>query len=287
MKVKVDAGYFFTASSGSLTSIPATRSGLFVTPVTDNRIDRLLMTSRGTLSIVKGTCNPSPTPPTIPGGKFPVCAVSLTIGTSEIVNSQITDERVSSMLVVSTSGRAVYENADSPATWTCPQGVTTIYVTACAGGGGGASAYVSGGVWNAGGGGTAGQHKLKQSYTVVPGTDYACTIGGPGAAGGAGGLNNGGTGGNTRIATLFTLTGGAGGQHSVGFTGATYAWSLPGLGGVLGSGGRGSLIQGGAGQYAEAASGYGGGGGGAAIIAFGTTGQQGGQGGYGILVIEW
>ena len=99
------------------------------------------------------------------------------------------------------------------ASFTVPAGVTTIYVSGCAGGGGGggsigvgASTVVSGA-----GGGAAGEFLVRQPYSVTPGQVLAVTVGSGGSAGGVGG--NGGNGGATALGALFTLAGGTGGLH--------------------------------------------------------------------------
>jgi hypothetical protein len=178
-------------------------------------------------------------------------------------------------------------------TWTCPAGVTQIYVTASAGGGGGGggtSAASSGG----GGGGGAAIHKTQ--YAVTPSTIYTTTIGAGGTAGAVGG-GLGGTGGTTTIPTLFTLLGGAGGANYIGGAGGTNAAKGTGGGGAgdsynpggtgggniagaVGGGGQGGLLTDTAGVGL-----YGGGGGGG---AGGLAGQgAGGAGGAGFILIEY
>ena len=60
--------------------------------------------------------------------------------------------------------------------WTCPEGVTTVYIDACGGGGGGA--YSSPGATGGGGGGGAAA-VIGASISVTPGVTYTVTIGEP------------------------------------------------------------------------------------------------------------
>ena len=183
----------------------------------------------------------------------------------------------------------------SSGTFTVPTGVTTIYVSGCAGGGGGGagagnnngqSSLVGGG---GGGGGGAGQSVLKQSFSVTSGATITVTIGAAGTAGaggvvGAGGA--GGAGGNTTLTggASLTLTGGTGGSG-----GAAVVSNAIGQGGGGGSGGAGfpNGSAGGDGNYAglggAGASSPFGGGGGSGRAATNTSAYQVGSaaGGYG------
>lgn len=204
-----------------------------------------------------------------------------------------------------------------------PPGVTTVYVTGCAGGGGGGGGQTVGAatIFSGAGGGGAGESVVRLPISVVPGTSYPVTI----AAGGAGGAVNadGGGGGNTQFGTagaLLNLAQGAGGLKSVavaypntiggpagggGYPSGGYGGDVAGQGpggtggagggsplGGGGAGGRGALA-GGATIPGNSASGYGAGGGGAGgAYAAGaspgaTTGNAGGAGTPGILIVEW
>lgn len=204
--------------------------------------------------------------------------------------------------------------------WICPAGVTTAYLSGCAGGaGGGASALVGSpvGTGGGGGGGGAGQAVIREPVTVVPGTSYAVVIGAAGAGGtpATGQGNPGGNGGNTTFGgTLLVLTGGtgggggltsstvpAGGAGGSGFPPGSYGTDgTPGIvsgqggGGAGGSGpfgGAGGSTRGGqnAGIPGYGASGYGAGGGGgsAAYNATSQGGKAGGPGTPGLLIVEW
>ncbi len=173
-------------------------------------------------------------------------------------------------------------------TWTCPAGVTKVYVSMCGGGGGGGThneTYHYGG-----GGGGSGKAVVNYPVTVTPGTGYTANIGG-GGAGGSGNSSNGSTGGSTVFGTLTVLGGGGGGGGGDGGGGGGgstssiyigYAQSGESGGGENASGGGGGgLFGGGGGGGGNAGTGYGAGGGG-----IGSTSTAGaGSGGY--ILITW
>lgn len=168
--------------------------------------------------------------------------------------------------------------------WTCPAGITQIYVDAAAGGGGGGYGP---GASNGGGGGGGGDAVISAPYTVTPGTAYIVTIG----AGGTGGISGTAAtaGGNTSLGSLFTLVGGglgvqsgaggaAGGVNgSAGLTGRAASinttQSIGGTGGgsLWGAGGGAAVLIG----NGQIASGFGGGGGGSAGTGLGGSGSPG------------
>lgn len=132
----------------------------------------------------------------------------------------------------------------SSSTWTCPAGVTTAYISGCAGGaggGGGGGSPGAGASSGAGGGGGAGASAMKQPVTVVPGTVYTITIGAGGIGGNGGAIGASGSdgtdGGNTSFGALLTLTGGGRGFGGGGVNPSNLGG---GLGGSYGGGGGGS-----------------------------------------------
>lgn len=207
----------------------------------------------------------------------------------------------------------------SSGSWTCPENVTTVYLSGCGGGGGGGGGGgapdVSTKTSSSGGGGGAGIATIKQAVTVVPGNVYTITIG-SGGAGGNGGASAGngsyGTGGgSTSFGGLFTLNGGGRGSPGSaaigssgnpiggdggfpgGSTGTTGSQNLivPSVGGAGGTGpfgtgagaSRGSTGAGssaGSGSASPVGSGYGSGGGGGAGT-LGATGSAGNNGSAG------
>lgn len=209
----------------------------------------------------------------------------------------------------------------SNGTFTIPEGVTEIYVSATAaggggggGGGGGASAYFGAG----GAGGGAGEYIVKKQFDVSSVSTISITVGGAGSGGSgttAGG-STGSAGGSTIIGSLQSLGGGQPGQGGSngngalpvggGIGGSGYPRGEDGENGFLnspggggGNGGNSAFGGGGSGRRAEyagtgysagSASGYGAGGGGGGGIIGGSgsySGGNGGNGAPGIVIIEW
>lgn len=82
-------------NGAALQEIAPNSTDALVAPVTYGRIDRLVLDRyTGAVSIVAGEESVTPEPPAIPGGKLPLARVALTPGQTEIVNADITDERV-------------------------------------------------------------------------------------------------------------------------------------------------------------------------------------------------
>lgn len=93
MTVRLDAGRVL--ASGDVTQIAAQSTGTITAPVTNPRIDRVVVDSAtGAVSVITGSEGASPSAPTIPSGKEPVASVYLTTSHTVIANSDITDERV-------------------------------------------------------------------------------------------------------------------------------------------------------------------------------------------------
>lgn len=124
-------------------------------------------------------------------------------------------------------------------TFTVPEGITTVYVTACGGGQGGQNYD----------GGNAGELIYRKDFTVTPGKVLAITIGAGGKAGADGGA--------TVIGDLITLSGGnsttvynnpqtgepmAGGEQGYS-TSAREATSGDGADGINSEGGKGSTAK--------------------------------------------
>lgn len=206
--------------------------------------------------------------------------------------------------------------------FTVPEGVTVISITACGGGGGGhtkGSYSYSGASFGSGGGGGAAVFGLK--HTVTPGQVIRGTVGAKGAGSGDGYAGNNGKA--TTINGIITLAGGKGASYDGtpgrpggpggGFGGHCLIQdevaneysifpSQPGTNGVTGAGGGagsfsggggggGSLGAGGAGDmdYEDASSpirnGEKGGGGGGGYYA--SDDSRGGNGGDGYVKFSW
>jgi len=94
----------------------------------------------------------------------------------------------------------------STSTWTCPSGISKVYVKLCGGGGGGGGR----GEGNASSGGGGGGGAYVEGYlSVTPNTVYTITVGNGGSLGA---LNTGGgIGGVSSFSTLLSASGGNGG----------------------------------------------------------------------------
>lgn len=182
-------------------------------------------------------------------------------------------------------GTAVFT---STATWTCPAGVTTVYIDACAGGGGGAYGTLNA---TGGGGGGGAQAVRRSAVNVSPGETYTITIGLGGVAGVVGSVD-GGNGGATSFGSLISLAGGIGGKNdgtgsAPGGGGGTYGISGNYTSSLSSGGAGGQSIFGSSGpagngiQVGQGGGGYGAGGGG------GAGGQAGGGGANGWMQIWW
>ena len=139
----------------------------------------------------------------------------------------------------------------SNGTFTVPNGVNIIYVTACGGGGAGAAGW---GYYTCygGGGGGGGALCYKRPFQVTPGQQISITVG----AGGKGAAfsrsattNKAANGGSTVIGSLITLPGGTGGGGCKGPTSdGGYGFgpmSKGGAGGAGAGGGGNGTVSGG------------------------------------------
>ncbi|MGI4850228.1 MAG: hypothetical protein ACRYGK_19135 [Janthinobacterium lividum] len=222
-----------------------------------------------------------------------------------------------SLAINPNSGRLLnVQRFTSSGSFTVPDFIYKIFMSATAGGGGGGG----GGGSNAGiptsgagaGGGAAGQSIQRQEFAVTPGQVIPITIGAAGTGGtGAYGSNPGAAGslgGSTVIGSLITLTGGgngAGGANNGG--GGVGGQGFPngsdggdstsnqptGNGGMgssspFGGGGGAGRAGGGTGAPGRGSAGYGSGGGGGGG-SYGPTGVggNGGDGSPGFVIIEW
>jgi hypothetical protein len=124
-------------------------------------------------------------------------------------------------------------------TWTCPPGVTTVYVECWGAGGGGGRGNESVDAGGTGGGG--GEYGADSAYTVVPGITYTFIIG-AGGQGGHTGSTTGLDGGDTTFDTAGPgVTGNGGGGGSPGGSGGGSGGA--GIGGgapIANAGGKGN-----------------------------------------------
>lgn len=188
-------------------------------------------------------------------------------------------------------------------TFTVPEGVTKIKITAVGAGGGGGRAITP--VAGGGGGGAC----IVAVYTVTPGETISVTVGMSGK--GASTISNptGETGGATVVGSLVTAPGGTGGSSggiagekggTGGGDGATVDASggeEKGGDGAFGSGGASYLgytsnksnLGGGGGSYGDGGTPNADGSGGDGLYGGGGSGGEavGGDGGDGLVIIEW
>ena len=91
MTVVVDAGRI--QSGITLTSKAVQTTGTITAPVTNPRIDRVVIDYAGAISVITGAEAASPSAPAITASKIAVCQIALSVGQTIILNSHITDER--------------------------------------------------------------------------------------------------------------------------------------------------------------------------------------------------
>lgn len=236
--------------------------------------------------------------------------------------SSATDSDEETVAATSKAVKSAYDLAnkmrvarfESSGTFTVPDRISTLYITACGGGGGGGGGGGSeeGSYGGSGAGGGAGQSVVKMPVKVTPLQAYNLEIGKAGK-GGAGGDSTGvdgisGTdGGKTQFGTLLILDGGMGGGFGggskgsgVGGAGSAYGGGYGSDGGVRGgSGGMGGSCPlgtaGGNGRSGNTdgksgTKGYGfgaGGGGGGAGYGRASNGGHGSDGMPGLIILEW
>jgi hypothetical protein len=186
-------------------------------------------------------------------------------------------------------GQVLY---DAPGTvvWNCPAGVFSVCVVAIGGGGGGM--YYTTGPHSMSGGAGGGLGWIN-NYTVIPGNNYALSVGG---AGTSGAYSSGSTaGGNSYFNTLGTVSGSGGspGRYNQTIPASTFTGDGGGNGGDVlmlpypgdgpqGAGGAGGYTgSGGSGGYGyvqthRPTNGAGGGGAGGGNLGGATTGFGGG-----------
>ena len=93
MTVVVNAGAVF--DGGVLTPVAAQSTGTFTAPVSNPRIDRIVINpANGGILTVTGTEATSPLPPAISLGFLPIAQVLLQTSSAAITNLMITDERI-------------------------------------------------------------------------------------------------------------------------------------------------------------------------------------------------
>ena len=96
-------------NGASLTSVALQTTTAITAPTTNPRIDRVVADKEtGIYSIITGTEAASPVAPDITAGNFPICQIGMYVGQTEILNADITDERVGSA-----GGGQIYNKLDA------------------------------------------------------------------------------------------------------------------------------------------------------------------------------
>ena len=203
MTVRLEAGAIFEGTA--LTEVAAQSTGAITAPSGDPRIDRVVIDSAsGAVSVETGTEDPTPTPPAIPAGKLPVAQVALVVSQAEIVNADITDERVSTPGAggFPSGTKMLFQQTAAPTGWTkdTTHDDKALRIVSGAAGSGGATAFTS--VFGAAK--TAGVHTLTESEMPAHTHGIAVTST---MAGGGGNRNTGA--GNASTSTSK----GGGGSH--------------------------------------------------------------------------
>lgn len=94
MTVRVDAGHIYDPDGKTLTEVAAQSTGTITAPSSNPRIDRVVVDrTAGTVSVITGSEAASPSAPAIAGDVVPIAQIALTVGMTEIANTDITDER--------------------------------------------------------------------------------------------------------------------------------------------------------------------------------------------------
>ncbi len=169
-----------------------------------------------------------------------------------------------------------YNMTNGDGTWTVPDGVFRIHVKVSGAGGGGGGAYDHSG--GAAGGGGGGGGFSEGDLNVVPGETYFYHVGKGGASGTT--INstapgqNGGNGESSNFDYFFSASGGAGGKASYHLGGGGGGGiTIPGVGGVFGTGTNANGTSGGTGGYNINQAGSGGNSGGSGIGGSGGNGE--------------
>ncbi len=97
---------------GNVVLVAAQSTSVIVTPVTNSRIDRVVIDAGiGVIATVTGTESATPMAPAIPSGYLPIAQVLLAPGTTGITNAMITDERIGGNLQPAGSVRVLAQSA--------------------------------------------------------------------------------------------------------------------------------------------------------------------------------
>lgn len=94
MTVRVEKGYLWNGPGSKVTSVAAQSSGTITAPVSNPRIDAIVIdVTAGAVAVVGGSEAASPSAPAIASNQIPLAFVTLGTGTSAITNSNLADAR--------------------------------------------------------------------------------------------------------------------------------------------------------------------------------------------------
>lgn len=94
MTVRVEKGYLWNGPGSKVTSVAAQSSGTITAPVSNPRIDAIVIdVTAGAVAVVAGSEAASPSAPAIASNQIPLAFVTLGTGTSAITNSNLADAR--------------------------------------------------------------------------------------------------------------------------------------------------------------------------------------------------
>lgn len=153
----------------TLTSVAAQTSAVITAPVTDPRIDRIVIdNATGVISIIAGAEAGSPVAPALTIGKIAVAQVLLQTASTEITNSMITDERGKSFSSLIDEDNMVSDSVDFAPTQQSSKAYTDNIIDGTAGPKIQSAAYGAGSVDQAAIGASAvGQGELKTTTGEV------------------------------------------------------------------------------------------------------------------------
>lgn len=215
MTIAIDAGHLMNGQT--LVEQSAQSTGTITAPVTDPRIDRIVIdNATGAVSVVAGIEAASPIPPAIPVGKSPVAQVLLQTTSTAITNAMLTDERDFSNVGLGAGALINVQTFTSSGTYTPTAGTSKIIVEVVGGGGSGSGTAATGATTAAASsGGASGAYAKSLITSGFAGTTVTIGAGGAAPAAGANAGNNGAT---SSFGAFISCPGGSHGNAGPAFT---------------------------------------------------------------------
>lgn len=127
LKAAIAKGFIWNGTT--LTEVAAQQTAALTAPAANPRIDRLVVSdSTGALSVITGAEAASPSAPALTANKIPVAQIAWIVGQTQIVNADLTDERVLPPAAMILDGTPDADHsANGPATSTfASSGSTTV-----------------------------------------------------------------------------------------------------------------------------------------------------------------